>query len=88
MPGGRPNAACSIKEALNKSVPDFSERGWQETWFLPTSREQWLTPLFAAARPCAAGTSELVQSFLYWDGPTTTACIQQQVSKHERNCGR
>jgi hypothetical protein len=54
----------SIAEALNKFNLDFSQSARQVAWALPSYREQWLKPSFAAAHPRGAGTSELVQADL------------------------
>ena len=74
-----------VRETLNKSILDFSERGRQEAWFLPALREQRLTPLFAAARSCAAGSSELVQSFLSAEVSAKTGHQERQAI--ETNAG-
>lgn len=53
-----------LTEAPNQSILTFSAHARREAWFLPTVAEQWLSPPFTAARPCAAGRSGLVRSVL------------------------
>ena len=67
--------AGSIMEALNKSVPDFSEHEKQKRGFCFSSCYKHFRVCNMAVRPCTAGISELFRDSLATLNSAMKMCV-------------